>query len=142
MVHQRARSSLVVAQIALSLLLLAASGLLLSSLRALEQVETGFQPRGVVSARFSLPQAVYGPVAVTNPSPDKDVAAKQEQAAQDESDLKVAAFYNALLDRLHSIPGVTSAALADSVPFDNNGGSSSFNIKGQTVPPNQPGPHG
>ncbi len=140
-VHQRARSSLVVTQIALSLLLLAASGLLLSSLRALEQVETGFQPRGVLSARFSLPQAVYGPVPVTNPSPDKDVAAKQEQAAQDESDLKVAAFYNALLDRLHSIPGVTSAALADSVPFDNNGGSSSFNIKGQTVPPNQPGPH-
>jgi ABC-type antimicrobial peptide transport system permease subunit len=140
-VHQRARSSLVVAQIALSLLLLAASGLLLSSLRALEQVETGFQPRDVLSARFSLPKAVYGPVPVANPSSDKDVAAKQEQAAQDESDLKVAAFYSALLDRLHSIPGVTSAALADSVPFDNNGGSSSFSIKGQTVPPNQPGPH-
>ncbi len=141
-VHQRARSSLVVAQIALSLLLLAASGLLLSSLRALEQVDTGFQPRGVLSARFSLPKSVYGPVPVTNPSPDKNVAAKQEQAAQDESDLRVAAFYSALLDRLHSIAGVTSAALADSVPFDNNGGSSSFNIKGETISPNQPGPHG
>ena len=140
-VHQRARSSLVVAQIALSLMLLAASGLLLSSLRALEQVETGFQPRGVLSARFSLPKAAYGPVPVTDPSPDKDIAAKQDQAAQDESDLKVTAFYSALLDRLHTIPGVTSAALADSVPFDNNGGSSSFNIKGQAVPPNQPGPH-
>lgn len=140
-VHQRARSSLVVAQIALSLLLLAASGLLLSSLRALEQVETGFRPGGVLSARFSLPLAAYGPVPVAHPSSDKDVAAKQEQAAQDESDLKVDAFYSALLDRLHSIPGVTSATLADSVPFDNNGGSSSFNIKGQTVPPNQPGPH-
>ena len=67
MVHQRARSSLVVAQIALSLLLLAGAGLLLSSLRALEQVETGFQPRGVLSARFSLPQAVYGPVASHEP---------------------------------------------------------------------------
>ena len=140
-VHQRARSSLVVAQIALSLLLLAASGLLLSSLRAVEQVETGFQPRGVLSARFSLPTAVYGPVPVVHPSSDKDVAAKQEQAAQDESDLKVSAFYAALLDRLHSIPGITNAALTDSVPFDNNGGSSSFNIKGQTVPPGQPGPH-
>jgi len=141
-VHQRARSSLVVAQIALSLLLLAASGLMLSSLRALEQIETGFQPRDVLSARFSLPKAVYGPVPVANPSPDKDVAAKQEQAAEDESDLKVAAFYGALLDRLHSIPGIGGAALADSVPFDNNGGSASFRIKGETIPPNQPGPHG
>src|ERR1019366_7762387 len=40
--HQRARSSLVVAQIALSLLLLTGAGLLLTSLKALEQVETGF----------------------------------------------------------------------------------------------------
>ena len=141
-VHQRARSSLVVAQIALCLLLLAASGLMLSSLRALEQVETGFQPRGALSARFSLPRAVYGPVRVANPSSDMDVAAKQEQAAQDASNAKIAAFNSALLDRLHSIPGVTSTALADAAPFDNNGGSASFNIKGEAVPPNEPGPHG
>ena len=140
--RQRARSSLVVAQIALSLLLLAGAGLLLSSLRAVEQVETGFRPRGVLSATFSLPNAVYGPVPVKNPSSDKDVAAKQEQAAQDASDIRIAAFYSALLDRLHSISGVSSAALAISVPFDNNNGSSSFNIKGQTVAPNEPGPHG
>ncbi len=141
-VHQRARSSLVVTQIALSLLLLAGAGLLLSSLRAVEQVETGFQPSGVLSARFSLPDAVYGPVPVANPSSDKDVAAKQEKAAQDTSDAKVAAFYSGLLDRLHSIPGVSTATLADSVPFDNNGGSASFTIKGEPIPPNHPGPHG
>jgi predicted permease len=141
-VHQRARSSLVVAQVALSLLLLAGAGLLLSSLRAVQQVETGFQPSGVLSARFSLPDSVYGPAPVPNPSSDKDVAAKQRQAAQDASDIKVAAFYSALLDRLHYIPGVSNATLADSVPFDNNGGSSSFTIKGETIPPNQPGPHG
>ena len=129
-------------KIALSLLLLAGAGLMLSSLKALEQVETGFQPSGLLSARFTLPQAVYGPVKVANPSPDKDVAAKQRQAAQDASDAKVAAFYSAVLDRLHSIPGVSSAALADSVPFDNNGGSSSFNIQGRPTAPNDPGPHG
>jgi predicted permease len=86
LMHQRARSSLVVAQIALSLLLLAGAGLLLSSLKALEQVETGFQPSGLLSARFTLPQTVYGPVKVANPSPDKDTAAKQEKDAQDASD--------------------------------------------------------
>jgi predicted permease len=141
-VHQRARSLLVVAQVALSLLLLASAGLLLSSLRAVQQVETGFQPTGVLSARFSLPDSVYGPALVANKSPDKEVAAKQQQAAQDASDIKVAAFYSALLDRLHNIPGVSSATIADSVPFDNNNGSSSFAIKGETIPPNQPGPHG
>jgi hypothetical protein len=142
LVHQRARSSLVVAQIALSLLLLAGAGLMLSSLKALEQVETGFQPSGLLSARFTLPQAVYGPVPVSNPSSDKDVAARQTQAAQDASDAKIAAFLRPLQEQLRSIPGVSSVALADAVPFDNNGGSASFFIEGRPTAPNDPGPHG
>ncbi len=143
LMHQRTRSSLVVAQIALSLLLLAGAGLLLSSLKALEQVETGFRPSDLLSAHFSLPSSVYGPIlpAVTA-SATKEEAAKQAATAKDASDAKVGAFYSALQDRLHSIPGVSSAALADSVPFDNQNGSSSFNIKGRTLPPNDPGPHG
>ena len=141
-VHQRARASLVVAQIALSLLLLAGAGLMLTSVKALEQVETGFQPNGLLSARFTLPRSVYGPVPVANLSSDKDVAAKQAKAAEDASDAKVAAFYSALQDRLHNIPGVSSAGLADSVPFDNNGGSASFYIQGRPTGPNDPGPHG
>ncbi len=148
LVHQRARSSLVVAQIALSLLLLAGAGLLLSSLKALEQVETGFQPSGLLSARFSLPQSVYGPVPpAASASAVKEEAAKQAAAAQDASDAKIAAFYSALQDRLHSIPGVSSAALADSVPFDNQGGSASFFIEGRPTAAERSGaarqhPHG
>ena len=141
-VRQRARASLVVAQIALSLLLLAGAGLMLTSFKALEQVETGFQPNGLLSARFTLPGSVYGPVPVASPSSDKDTAAKQKKAAEDASDAKVGAFYSALQDRLQSIPGVRGAALADSVPFDNNGGSSSFYVQGRPTGPNDPGPHG
>jgi ABC-type lipoprotein release transport system permease subunit len=142
-VSQRTRSTLVVAQIALSLLLLAGAGLLLSSLQALERVETGFQPSGLLSARFSLPMTVYGPAQIAAPaSAVKEEAAKQSQAAQDASDAKVAAFLTALQTRLQGIPGVSGAALVDSVPFANDGGSSSFNIKGQTLPANQPPPHG
>lgn len=115
---QRVRSGLVIGQIATSLLLLAGAGLLLSSLKQLERVETGFEPGGLLSARVSLPRTVYG----------KDV--EQE------------AFYAALIDHLRNIPGVSSAGFADSVPFDNQGGSSSFNIKGQPTAPNNPGPHG
>ena len=141
LVHQRARSSLVVAQIALSLLLLTGAGLLLTSLKALEQVETGFQPSGLLSARFSLPQSIYGVVqpassaSAVKDEAAKEAAAKEAAAVQAASDAKVAAFFGALQDRLHSIPGVSSAALADSVPFDNQGGSSSFHIKGASLPP-------
>ncbi len=115
---QRARSTLVVVQIALSLVLLAGAGLLISSLQILEKVETGFQPFNLITARFSLPRTTY----------DKDE--------------KQAAFLNAVQERLRSIPGVSSAALADSLPFDNQGGSSSFEIKGHPTPPNQNPPHG
>jgi predicted permease len=113
----RARSSLVVAQVALSLLLLAGAGLLLSSLRALERVETGFQPDGLLSASLSLPATVY------------------------DSDEKQATFYTTLEERLRSVPGVKSAALANALPFANDGGSASFFIEGRPLAPNDPGPH-
>ena len=115
---QRARSTLVITQIALSLMLLAGAGLLFSSLRAVETVETGFQAYGLASASFSLPKTVY----------DKDE--------------KQAVFLTALEERLRNIPGVSSAALIDSLPFSNNGGMSSFYIQGRPNGPNDPGPHG
>ncbi|MFZ1136725.1 MAG: FtsX-like permease family protein, partial [Candidatus Korobacteraceae bacterium] len=115
---QRARSFLVIAQVALSLLLLAGAGLLFSSLKALETVETGFQVSGVASAYFSLPKTVY---------------AKDEQQA---------AFMTSLEERLRAIPGVQSAALIDAIPFSNNGGSASFSIQGQARSSNAPPPHG
>ena len=115
---QRARSFLVIAQVALSLLLLAGAGLLFSSLRAVETVETGFQAYGVASASFSLPKTVY------------------------DTDEKQAALLTALEDRLRAIPGVQSAALVDSLPFSNNGGMASFSIQGRPTGPKDPGPHG
>ena len=117
-VRQRLRSLLVVTQVALSLLLLAGAGLLLSSLRAAERVETGFQPEDLLSAQLSLPTTVY----------DKDE--KQE------------AFYSALQQRLLAIPGVKSAAINDALPFSDQGGSASFLIEGRPSAPNDPGPHG
>ncbi len=117
-VSQHARSTLVIAQIALSLLLLAGAGLLLSSLRVLERIETGFQPSGLLSARFSLPRTVY----------DKDE--------------KQAAFLTSLQEQLRNIPGVSNSALVDSLPFSHDGGMASFFIHGRPTGPNDPGPHG
>ena len=115
---QGSRSMLVVAQVALSLLLIAAAGLLLSSLRALERVQTGFEPNGLLSARISLPESVYS------------------------NDAKQAAFYSALQPQLAAIPGVKSAALADALPFSDDGGSASFFIQGRPNGPGELAPHG
>jgi predicted permease len=116
--RQRMRSALVVGEIALAMVLLVGAGLLLRSLQQLERVETGFDPHGLMSATLSLPSTVY------------------------KTDEQQAAFSVAAEEQLKNIPGVTSAAMVDALPFTNNGGSASFEIDGRTLPPNDPGPHG
>ena len=61
--RDRLRAGLIVSEVALSLLLLFGAGLLIRSAIALQQVNPGFDPAGVLSARFSLPETVYGEIA-------------------------------------------------------------------------------
>jgi predicted permease len=116
--RQRMRSALVVVEIGMAMLLLTAAGLLVRSLNAVEQLNMGFDPHGVLSAGLSLPKEVYS------------------------TEEKQAAYLSAIENSARSIPGVTHAALIDSIPFTNAGGSSSFDIPGRTKLPNDPGPHG
>jgi predicted permease len=51
-------------------------------------------------------------------------------------------FYRAVLERLASLPGVTTVAAGLPVPFSGRGGSASFGIEGRPSPPGDPGPHG
>jgi predicted lysophospholipase L1 biosynthesis ABC-type transport system permease subunit len=57
--RQHLRSSLVVAEVALALVLLVGAGLFLRSLAALEDVKPGFQTAGVITGGLSLPRARY-----------------------------------------------------------------------------------
>ena len=116
--RQRLRSSLVITEIAVAMCLLVGAGLLVRSLQQVQQLETGFNPHGVMSASLALPPTAY------------------------KTDEQKAAFFAAVEDQLKNSPGIVSAAFADSLPFSNGGGSSSFAIKGRTVAPNDPGPHG
>ncbi len=115
--RQRARSSLVVIEVAVAMLLLFGAGLLVRSLSALEKVETGMQPHGVMTAALTLPKASY----------------KNEE--------QQSTFFTSLEEQLKQIPGIQHAAICDAIPFSDSGGSASFEIEGQTVAPNQPGPH-
>jgi len=116
--RQRLRAGLVIAEVALALVLLVGAGLFLRSLAALQDVNPGFQPGGVVTATVALPNTQY-----------KDPA-------------KRLAFYRDVIARLSSLPGVTNAASGIPVPFAGQFGSASFAIEGRPSPPGDPGPHG
>ena len=115
---QRLRSALVIAQVALALVLVFGAGLFIKSLGKLHEVETGFQPHGIMSASVALPDAQYH---------DGD---------------KQSAFYRAVLTNLSQNPGVQVAALSAPLPFSGDDSSASFNIEGRDPAPGDPGPHG
>jgi putative ABC transport system permease protein len=91
--HQyRSQNALVVAQVALALVMLISSGLMIRTFQNLRSVEPGFaDPAAVQTVRLSMPASL---------DPD-GVVRTQEQ----------------ILERLAAIPGVTSAAYADSLPM-------------------------
>jgi predicted permease len=115
---RRFRNVLVSGQLAMALILLVGTGLFLKSLARLQQVDVGFQPRGLMTAAVTLPGNVYG-------TPDKQVA-----------------FFRAILERLSNVPDVTAVAAGYPLPFSGAGGGSSFGIEGRQVPVGDPGFNG
>ena len=111
--RQRARAILVIAQVALAVLLLAAAGLTLKSFWRSQQVRLGFNPHGVLTMSIALPPSRY-----------------------DSSD-KIVRFYDQLLERVRRLPGVSAAAICNNEPFDHHEWDSSFHITG--TPPDPPG---
>lgn len=101
--HQRLRNAFVVAQLALSLMLLVAGGLLSRTFIGLTRVEPGFEPDGLIGVDLSLPRWKY-------PKPDSQWT-----------------FYRSALEKLRAIPGVEAVTLAGGMPPD--GGSIAFGMK-------------
>ncbi len=90
----RARSSLVVGQVALSCLLLVVAGLLIRSLSRLHATNPGFDSRNLLTVETPLPQKGY-------------------------SDQQRIAFFTSFLDGVRSLPGVSSAGVISQVPIRN-----------------------
>ena len=111
--RQRMRAALVVSEIALSLVLLVGAGLLLRSLGRLVRVDGGFAapPDALLSMVISPGDSRY-------------------------QDAKVGTvFYQEVLRRALSAPGVQSAALTDALPPDRQGDADTFSIAGQPLAP-------
>ena len=108
--RQRLRDFLVIAEVALAVILVTASGLMFRSFLRLQGVNPGFNPKNLITLEVELPDAKYH-------------AAQQQQNFQQQ-----------LLQRLTTIPGVQSAAAVDNVPFGVNAFNTSFMIEGRPVP--------
>jgi putative ABC transport system permease protein len=108
--HARLRSTLVVAEIAIALVLLAASGLLLRSFDKMRGVDLGFTPQNVTTASYSLPQQQYP---------------KQPQ---------IDAFNRELMLKLNQLPGVESAGITTMLPSQGANNNQTFVVDGY-VPP-------
>ena len=104
--RSRARSLLVVSEIALSLVLLIGAGLMIKSFIRLEQVNPGFETRNVLTMRLSLPAAQY---------PDGR---------------RRAAFFQQVVERIGALPVAQSVAAISRLPLTPGNSSRSFEIEG------------
>jgi predicted permease len=111
--HARLRSGLVIAEIAIAIVLVAASGLLLRSFEKMRDADLGYRTDHLIAAGYNLPRQQY-----------------PTQTAVD-------SFNRSLLDRLQPLPGVMHAGLTSFLPANGNNGNSAFVAEGYT--PAKPG---
>jgi putative ABC transport system permease protein len=103
----RLRNALVVAEMSLALVLLVAAGLMIRSFAALQQVDLGFQPPGVLTARLSLPARKY------------------------RGDTAVVQFFAAAEARIAALPGVRAVGSISYLPLTGLRSVQGFNVEGR-----------
>lgn len=109
--RSRLRSLLVVSEVALALVLLVGAGLMINSFFRLRNVNPGFNPKNLLTMNVVLPRSKY------------DRRAKRT------------AFYNEMLQRIESLPGVESAGVITNLPLTFKGNNSGVTIEGRPEPP-------
>ena len=111
----RMRNTLVAAEVALALLLLAGAGLLFQSVARLYQVDPGFNPSNVLTMNVWVPGFKY------------------------EEDLKRTKFFHSMIERVERLPGVIAAGTTTVLPLSSNFDGRSIEIDGQPrAPGDQP----
>jgi predicted permease len=108
--RSRLRNTLVVAQIALSLVLLISAGLIVRSLQEAQRMRPGFNPENAVAFSFDVGLQGYD---------ETKGRALQKQA----------------LERIRSLPGIEAAALVDNIPLSLNYNSATIYLEGQPPTP-------
>mgnify|MGYP003288121662 CR=1 FL=1 len=106
--HTRLRQALIVAEVALSVVLLAGAGLLFRSFMRLQAVDAGFTPQQVLTAKLSP----AGP--------------------QFQNDQDITSYYDRVLERTRAIPGVQSAGVINVLPLS-LGPTTGFRVEGRPI---------
>jgi putative ABC transport system permease protein len=116
--RRRARSALVVAELALALTLLTGAGLTLKSLARLQRVDPGFDPARVLTGFYGVPRAQYA------------------------SEAEVRIFITSALERIRAIPGVVDVATTSILPMQAGGGDNDtgFLIEGRPLATDETAP--
>lgn len=104
--HSWLRSSLVVAEIAIALVLLTVSGMFLRSLQKMQEVDPGFRPDHGLVAGYQLPIQQYP------------------------TEISVANFNREVVNRLSSKPGVTAVAISSAVAVSDSFPLSAYTVEG------------
>jgi predicted permease len=104
--RSRLRNTLVVVQVALSLVLLISAGLIVRSLQEAQRMRPGFNPQNAVALSFDVGLQGY-------------------------DEAKGRAFQKQVLERIRALPGIESAALTDSIPLSLNYSSTTVYLEGQ-----------
>lgn len=105
--RQRVRSILVTAEVALSVALLVSAGLLLRSFWRLQNVDPGFKPTQLLSARINLPRTRYQ----DNP--------------------RAWNFYKRLIEEMSALPGIQSVGITSGVPMSAGNTAGEVRVEGQ-----------
>jgi putative ABC transport system permease protein len=104
--RHRSLHLVVMGEVALALVLLIGAGLMLRTVARLQQVNPGFNPKNVLTMAVSLSRQKYSTGAEMN------------------------RFFERLLARVNSLPGVEAAGGIDPLPFSNSNGTTGFVIEG------------
>jgi putative ABC transport system permease protein len=107
----RARSILVIGEVAVSFVLLVGAGLLINSFLHLRNLDPGFRVDHLLTMKVDLSEVKY---------PDRE---------------RRAAFFDEVIRRVRSLPGVQSAAVAGNLPLTYNGDSMNISVEGIPDPP-------
>ena len=107
---RKIRQAFVTAQIAVALIVLVGAGLLVRSFDRLVSTPAGFKTDHLLTARITLPGASYG------------------------DDKKIQAFYEQLIARVRTLPGVVAVTGNVFAPFSGPGAGTNFEIVGRTAP--------
>jgi putative ABC transport system permease protein len=109
----RLRGALVVAEVALALMLLVAAGLMMQTFFRLRNLDAGFRVENVLTAQTILPRGKYRELSPRS------------------------AFYQQVLERVSTLPGVTAAGFTTALPLVWKGGTNGFSVEGREQGTNQ-----